>query len=186
LLALGGWLVTRERLLPRGKVGAEEELAGHTAALLALAALSLLVVATNPFALLFLLPSLHAWLWLPQMRRLGVAARVGVLALGFAGPVLLIGEFAGRYGLGWDAPWYLAELRIVGYVPFVVLPLLVVWLAGAGQLAALSVRRYAPYPDVAELPPRGPVRRVMRRTYLAVLNRRRRGASVQPPEALEG
>jgi hypothetical protein len=186
LLALGGWLVTRERLLPRGKVGVEEELAGHTAALLALAALSLLVVATNPFALLFLLPSLHAWLWLPQMRRLGVAARVGVLALGFAGPVLLIGEFAGRYGLGWDAPWYLAELRVVGYVPFVVLPLLVVWLAGAGQLAALSVQRYAPYPDVAELPPRGPVRRVMRRTYLAVRNRRRRGASVELPEALEG
>jgi hypothetical protein len=186
LLALGGWLVTRERLLPRDKVGVEEELAGHTAALLALAALSLLVVATNPFALLFLLPSLHAWLWLPQMRRLGVAARLGVLALGFAGPALLIGEFAGRYGLGWDAPWYLAELRVVGYVPVVVLPLLVVWLAGAGQLAALSVQRYAPYPDVAALPPRGPVRRVMRRTYLAVRNRRRRGASVEVPEALEG
>jgi hypothetical protein len=123
LLAIGGWLVTRERLLPHGEVSVEEELAGHTAALLALAALSLLVVATNPFALLFLLPSLHAWLWLPQVRRMGLAPRVAVLALGFAGPALLLGEFAGRYGLGWDAPWYLAELRAVGYVPLAVMPL---------------------------------------------------------------
>jgi Peptidase family M28 len=186
LLALAGWLVTRERLLPRAEVSAEHELAGHTAALLALGALSLLVVATNPFALLFLLPSLHAWLWLPQARRMGVGLRVGVLALGFAGPALLLGEFAGRYGLGWDAPWYLAELRAVGYIPFVVMPLLVIWLAGAGQLAALSVGRYAPYPDVAELPPRGPVRRVLRRMYLGVHNRRMRRAPEELPEALEG
>src|SRR5438477_3532378 len=102
LLALAGWLVTRERLMPRGEASSEQELAGHTAALLALAALSLLVVATNPFALLFLLPSLHAWLWLPQVGRMPIAPRAGVLALGFAGPALLLGEFAGRYGLGWD------------------------------------------------------------------------------------
>jgi hypothetical protein len=186
VLSIAGWLVTRERLLPRGEVSQEEDLAGHTAALLALSALSLLVVATNPYALLFLLPSLHAWLWLPQVRRMGAAVRLGVLALGFAGPALLIGEFAGRYGLGWDAPWYLAELRAVGYVPLVVMPLLVIWLGGAGQLAALSVRRYAPYPDVAELPPRGPVRRVLRRTYLAAHNRRRGGRSPELPEAVEG
>jgi hypothetical protein len=185
LLAVAGWLVTRERLLPRRAVTAEEELAGHTAALLALGALSLLFVATNPFALLFLLPSLHAWLWLPQLRRTAAPVRLGVLALGFAGPALLIGEFAGRYGLGWDAPWYLAELRVVGYVPFVVMPLLVIWLAGTGQLAALAVRRYAPYPDLAELPPRGPFRRALRGTYLAVHMRRKR-APEETQEALEG
>ena len=186
LLALAGWLVTRERLMPRGEVSSEQELAGHTAALLALGALSLLVVATNPFALLFLLPSLHAWLWLPQVGRMPIAPRAGVLALGFAGPALLLGEFAGRYGLGWDAPWYLAELRAVGYVPFIVMPLLVIWLAGAGQLAALSARRYAPYPDAAELPPRGPARRILRRTYLAVHNRRRGRGPEEVPDALEG
>jgi Peptidase family M28 len=185
LLALAGWLVARERLLPRRDVTTEEELAGHTAALLALGALSLLFVATNPFALLFLLPSLHAWLWLPQLRRAATGVRLAVLAVGFAGPALLIGGFAGRYGLGWDAPWYLAELRIVGYLPFIVMPLLVIWLAGSGQLAALAVRRYAPYPDAAELPPRGPVQRVLRGTYLAARNRRRRGPE-EVPEALEG
>ena len=63
-----------------------------------------------------------------------------VLAAGFAGPALLLGSFAIRSGSGWDAPWYLAELRVVGYVPFVVMPLLVVWLAGTAQLAALAIR----------------------------------------------
>jgi Peptidase family M28 len=185
LLTLAGWLVTRERLLPRRAPTPEEELAGHTVALLALGLLSLLVVATNTFALLLLLPSLHAWLWLPQVRRATPPLRFGVLLLGLAGPALLFGEFAGRYGLGWDTPWYLAELRAVGYVPFIVMPLLTIWLAGTGQLASLTARRYAPYPEAAELPPRGPVRRVLRGTYLAVHNRRRHGPE-EPPAALEG
>jgi len=185
VLALLGWLISRERLLPRRAITSEEELAGHTASLLCLGALSLLVVATNPFALVFLLPSLHVWLWLPQVRGAPLAARLGVLAVGFAGPALLVGSFADRFGLGWDAVWYLAELRSVGYVPFVVMPLLVVWLAGTGQLAALAARRYAPYPAAAELPPGGPIRRVVRRTVLAVRDRRG-GASTTVPEALEG
>jgi len=172
-------------LLPRREVTAEEELAGHTAALLCLSALALLTVATNPFALLFLLPSLHAWLWLPQVRRAPAGARLGVLALGFGGPLLLVGSFATRYNLGWDALWYLAELRAVGYMPFIVMPLLVIWLAGAGQLTALTIRRYAPYPDVAELPPQGPVRRILR-SGIRTVRTRRRGASEAQLEALEG
>jgi hypothetical protein len=185
VLAVAGWFVTRERLIPRRQVTQEEELAGHTAALLCLSALALLIVGTNPFALIFLLPSLHAWLWLPQVRGAPAAVRLGVLALGFAGPLLLVGSFAGRYDLGWDAPWYLAELRAVGYVPFIVMPLLAVWLAGTGQLAALAIRRYAPYPDVAALPPGGPVRRIVRSGIRAVRLRRRR-ASAGALEALEG
>jgi len=185
VLALLGWFVTRERLIPRRTITSEEELAGHTASLLCLGALSLLVVATNPFALVFLLPSLHIWLWLPQVRGAPVAVRLGVLALGFAGPALLLGSFAWRFGLGWDAPWYLAELRSVGYVPFVVMPLLVVWLAGTGQLAALAMRRYAPYATAAELPPSGPLRKVVRSTVLALRDRRAR-ASSGLSEALEG
>jgi hypothetical protein len=185
LLAFLGWLVTRERLIPRRTVTPEEELAGHTAALLCLGALALLVVATNPFALIFLLPSLHVWLWLPQVRGAPLPLRLGVLAAGFAGPVLLVGSFAGRFGLGWDAPWYLAQLRAVSYVPFIVMPLLIVWLAGTGQLAALATGRYAPYPEAAELPPRGPARRVLRSIILALQTRRRRRASEEPLEALE-
>ena len=51
------------------------------------AVVALLVVATNPFALLFLLPSLHVWLWLPQVRRRPLWTRLAVLAAGFARPV---------------------------------------------------------------------------------------------------
>src|ERR671935_969624 len=66
LLSALGWLVARARLAPRRAVAATEELAGTTAALLALGVLALLVIATNPFALVFVLPSLHVWLWLPH------------------------------------------------------------------------------------------------------------------------
>jgi hypothetical protein len=184
-LVLIGWFVTRERLLPRRRVTPEEELAGHTVSLLCLAALSLLVVGTNPFALLFLLPTLHIWLWLPQLRDAPVAARLGVVAAGLAGPALLVGSFATRFGLGWDALWYLAELRAIGYVPFIVMPLLVIWLAAGAQLAALATGRYAPYPAAEELPPRGPLRRVLRAAIIGVRQRRRR-ASESGLEALEG
>ena len=185
VLALLGWLVARERLIPRRVITTEEELAGHTASLLCLGALSLLVVATNPFALVFLLPSLHVWLWLPQVRGAPLGVRLGVLLVGLAGPALLLGSIAGRFGLGWDALWYLAALRAVDYVPFVVMPLLAVWLAGTGQLAALATRRYAPYPSAAELPPGGPLRKLVRNTVLALRDRRRRGP-VAVPDALEG
>jgi hypothetical protein len=177
VLMLAGWLVSRDRLLPRRPASVEEVLAGHTVTLLCLAALALLVVATNPFALLFLLPSLHAWLWLPNLRGRPMWTRLAVLAAGFIGPGLVFWSFAGRYGLGWDAPWYVLELRALGYVPFVVVVLLVPWLAGAGQLAALAVDRYAPYPDASERPRLGPVRRVIRRVVVG-----RRAARPAPAE----
>ncbi len=60
-------------------VSPQEQLAGHTVALLALGVVALLVVATNPFALLFLLPALHAWLWLPQVRTARLAGAAGRL-----------------------------------------------------------------------------------------------------------
>src|SRR5919198_1232219 len=182
-LALLGWLVSRERLLPRRAVRSEEELAGHTAALLCLGALSLVVVALNPFALIFLLPSLHAWLWLPNVHGSSRWARAAVLAAGLLGPAVLVGSFATRYDLGWDAPWYLLELSAVGYLPFSVLPLALAWLAGAGQLTALAAGRYAPYPSVAERPPRGPIREAVRHVVLAIRARRR--ATEDERKALE-
>ena len=80
------WLVVRPRLVPRRPVSAEEQLAGHTAALLALGIVSLLVVATNPYALIFVLPSLHAWIWLPQLREAPGLVRAGVLLAGLDRP----------------------------------------------------------------------------------------------------
>jgi hypothetical protein len=183
-LAGAGWLLVRERLLPQRPVRTEEALAGHAGALLALGVVALLVVATNPFALVFLLPSLHVWLWLPQVRGRSAWARAAVLAVGFAGPALLLWSFAGRYGLGWDAPWYIASLFAVGYAPVPALAIALGWAAAAGQLAALACNRYAPYPSAAERPPRGPFRELVRRAVLA--QRRRRRASEPERRALHG
>ena len=180
-----GWLVTRARLVPRGPVSATEQLAGAAAALLALAVVSLLVVATNPFALIFLLPSLHAWLWLPHVRRRPIWTRLAVLGAGFLGPMLLLGSFAFRYGLGLDTPWYLTELTATGYVKLAALAIAVAWLGAAGQMTALTVGRYAPYPSARERPPRGPLRETVRRTVLTVRAARRKPAGTER-EAVEG
>jgi hypothetical protein len=181
LLAGAGWVVARSRLLPRGPLLPEERLAGHSGALLALGVVGLLVAATNPFALVFVLPSLHAWLWLPQVQTRHPALRASVFVAGLAGPVYLVWSFASHYGLGWDAPWYVAKLFGVGYAS---LPLLVIglgWLAAAGQLAALAAGRYTPYPAPHERPRRGPIREVIRTLVLA---QRRRAAGAEARRAV--
>lgn len=181
---LAGWLLARDRLLPRRPVDPTEELAGYTAALLALAMLALVVAALNPFALLFLLPSLHAWLWLPQVRERHSAARAAVLLVGFAGPVLLLASFSQRLDLGIDTIWYLATLVSVRYVDVSTVIVALAWLAVAAQLAALASGRYAPYPAADERPPRGPVRTVVLRILEGV--RTRRAAREDEVGAAEG
>jgi Peptidase family M28 len=181
-----GWVVARERLLPRRAVSSSEEIAGMAAALLALGVAALLVVATNPFALVFLLPSLHAWLWLLHARHRPIWDRAALLAAGLLGPLLLLGSLAWRYGLGLDTPWYLAELTATGYVQLPAVVIAAGWLAAAGQVTAISVGRYAPYPSAAERPPRGPVREVVRRIILTVRARRRASEKGQRSKVVGG
>jgi hypothetical protein len=133
----------------------------------------LLVVTLNAFALVFLLPSLHAWLWLPQLADRRLSVRLTTWVAGLAGPALLVWEFADRFGLGFDAPWYLLQLAATGWVPVIVALLFVVWAAAGGQLAALAAGRYAPYPSAGERPPLGPIRRTIRRAVLSSRGRRR-------------
>jgi hypothetical protein len=183
VLVFVGWLVSRDRIIPRRPVSAEEILAGHTAALLALSVVALLVVATNPFALIFVLPSLHIWLWLPQLRDAPRWAQLLVLLAGFCGASLLFWSFGSRYGLGWDAPWYALWLFALGYAPVQGAAIALGWLAGAAQLAAITTGRYAPYAGAHERRPRGPLREVVRQIVLA---RRRHRASESARRALEG
>ncbi len=159
--------MARSRLLPRRPVRTEERLAGHSAALLALGVVGLLVAATNPFALIFVLPSLHAWLWLPQVQTRNAGARAAVFLTGLIGPAYLVWTFATHYGLGWDAPWYIVKLFGVGYAPLPLLLIGLAWLAAAGQLVALAANRYAPYPSPQERPRRGPLRELIRTLVFA-------------------
>lgn len=162
-LLLAGWLVGRERLIPRRPATAAEKLAGYSVALLALGLLALLVVATNPYALIFLLPSLYAWLWLPQAYAAPGAVRAALLTLGFAGPVLLVVSFARRLDLGADAPMYLLSLVGAGYVPLLTALLAFAWAATAAQLAALASGRYAAYAESGWLRRRRPLGELARR-----------------------
>lgn len=188
LFALGGlsflgWLVARPRLVPHRSVTRPEELGGHLAAMLALGIVALVVAAQNPFALIFVLPSLHAWLWLPHASARGRPVALAVYAVGFLGPLILLGSFALRFHMGLDAAWYVLALASVGYVPT---PLVVAFLAWGGvatQTGALALGRYAPYPAAHERPRRGPIRESIRQIVLAT--RRLRSAPVpesEPPE----
>jgi hypothetical protein len=173
LVGLAAWAVARQRLVPRRPVGSDERLAGETVALLALCIVSLLVLATNPFGLLFVLPALHAWLWLPQVRSGKPPARAIFFVAGLAGPLLVLGSLATRFGLGFDAPWYLLVLVALGIIKLPAIAITLGGVACAAQLAAVAAGRYAPYPDAQDRAARGPLRELVRRIILAFRARRR-------------
>ena len=126
-------------------------------ALAALAVIALVLIGTNPHALLFVLPSAHAWLWLVQARDRGARLRGLLYVAGLAGPLLVLGSMALRFGLGLDAPWYLGELTALGYVPAFTFILMLAWAAVAAQVLAVASGRYAPYPSAEARPARGVV-----------------------------
>jgi hypothetical protein len=96
-----------------------------------------------------------------------------VYLLGFAGPLLLLASFAVRFEMGLDAVWYVIALTAVGYVPVPLVVAFLAWGAAAGQVGAVALGTYAPYPDVAERTP-GPFREAGRQAILAVRRSRRR------------
>ena len=133
----------------------------------------MLVLATNPFALIFFLPAMHAWLWLPQVQSGRPPARALVFLVGLTGPLLIVLSLALRFGLGFDAPWYLLELVAVGYVHLPAVAITLCGAACAAQLAVIAAGRYAPYPPAGERPVRGPLRELVRHIVLARRARRR-------------
>ena len=94
-----------------------------------------------------MLPSLHAWIWLPQVRGGPPPLRAGGprRRLPGAGPARWLGRDPPRPRL--RRPWYLAQLAAVGYIRFPTLLVAAAWIAVAAQLTAIAVGRYAPYPD---------------------------------------
>ncbi len=167
-----GWALSRPRLVRRRPITPEEEIAGYAVALVALLVVALGITATNAFALLFALPALHAWLWLPQIRIARPPVRLGLFVLGLAGPAILVLSIGWRYGLGFDTPWYLLELAGIGYIKPIGIVIVLAGTAAAAQLAAGAAGRYAPYPARDERAPRGPIREGVRRSVLAARTRR--------------
>jgi hypothetical protein len=176
-LVLLGRGLAHPRLRRRGPVEPEDELAGHAAALLALCVIALAVALVNPFALVFVLPSLHAWLWLPNVVAGSVASLV-LWLLGLAGPAFLVASVALRLGTGLDTPWYLLTLVTTGAIPVALVVLTAAWLGVALMTAALAFGRYAPYPRASERP-LGPARTAAR----WLVRRRRSRLAARPPGA---
>jgi hypothetical protein len=152
-----GWLVLRRRLTYSERATAEERLAGYSVALAWLAVVAFVIGIVKPYALVFVLPSLYAWLWLPLRARSW--ARAALFAAGFAGPVTGLVILASQLDLGLlDTVLYVLGLATVGYVSIGSVLLALAWAAAAGQLGALAFGRYAPYAGGAEPPPAGLVR----------------------------
>jgi hypothetical protein len=140
LLVAAPWLLSRRRSGAARSVSPEEELSGYAVGLTGLGLVAVLIVPVNAYALVFVLPSLYAWLWLPQVDRPWL--RDALYGLGFAGPVLAFVSLADRFGLGIDVLLYAAGLVSVGYVPWASALLLLAWGAAAVHLGAVVSGRY--------------------------------------------
>lgn len=147
VLGLVGYGLAWPRLRQTGGVDAGAALAGHAAAMIVLCLVALATAIVSPFALIFVLPSLHAWLWLPHLRDRPAAIQLATFLLGFAGPALFLALLATRFGLGLDAPWYALTLVAGGAISVPLVLLGAIWFGCALQVGAILLGRYAPFPD---------------------------------------
>jgi hypothetical protein len=160
-LALG-WLTARRRVVRVRPTTAEERLAGYTVALGWVGVVAVAVALAKPYALVFVLPSLYAWLWLPVGSRLW--QRIGLFLLGLVGPAAGLAILAHELGENVvTASLYLASLATIGYLSAGTVLLGLAWAAGAAQLAALASGRYGAYAGGASPPPPGALARSLRR-----------------------
>jgi hypothetical protein len=144
LLGALAWQRERSLLAPRGTTEPEEELAGWAVAMLALLVVAALVAVASPFALVFLLPSLYAWLALVQVGRGRPWLADVLFGIGLVGPVVPIVVLSLQLDLGLRGPLYAAALMTSGTVPWLVTLAIAGWVAVAAQAGALVAGRYAP------------------------------------------
>lgn len=157
-----GWVVARRRLVPEIAPSSSEMLAGYVTALVWLGVLAVVVAVARPYAVLFLLPSLYAWLWLPGAG--SRASRSALFLLGLMGPVAGLVILARSLDIALlDATRYLVELAGLGYIAPSSVVLALAWAAAAAQLGALALGRYAPYAHGVDQPPPGLVRSAIQR-----------------------
>jgi hypothetical protein len=162
------WLLGRRRLVAVTAPSSEERLAGLAVALGFVGIVAIVLALTKPYALVFVLPSLYAWLWLPLEGRLWQRALLFVL--GLSGPVLGLALLSDELGISVPgAALYVIGLVTVGYLPVGTALLLLVWGAAAVQVGSLAFGRYGPYAGGAEPPPAGLLRRAAHRVRATAL-----------------
>jgi len=123
--------------------------------------LAFVLALVKPYALVFVLPSLYAWMWLPFRGPLW--RRALLFGVGLAGPLLSLFILSRQIDLGaLDTPLYTVGLATVGYLSLGSMLAAIAWAAAAAQLATLTFGRYTPYAQGIEPPPPGVVRRSVR------------------------
>jgi hypothetical protein len=146
LLALLGWLRARRVLAPVRPAQPDEVLAGYAVALVALGVVAVATAFISPYGLVFVLPSLYAWLWLPQLERRSDWMRDLAYGAGLAGPALAAVAVGTQLGLGLNTPLYLTSLMTLGFISWTTILVLIAWAAVAAQLGALAAGRYRSVP----------------------------------------
>lgn len=148
-----GWWRAHRALVPVAPATGDEILAGYAVALVALGGVAVATALVSPYGLVFVVPSLYAWLWLPHVERRSAPARDVLYGLGLAGPALAAVAVGTQLGLGASTPLYLVSLMTIGFIPWTTVLVLIAWAAVATQLGALAAGRYR------QLGPRAPARR---------------------------
>jgi hypothetical protein len=137
------WLRARARLIPRGRARPEEDLGAYAVAFLVLLFLAGATALVSPYGLVLVLPSLYAWLLLPQLRLAPSWMTDVAFGLGLIGPVLALVVLAEQLQLGLRAPLYAASLLTTGVVPWGSTLVLTAWAAVASFVGAIAAGRYA-------------------------------------------
>jgi hypothetical protein len=137
------WLRARAHLIPRVRARPEENLAAYAVAFVALVGVAVATALVSPYGLVFLLPSLYAWLLLPQLRLSPGWVTDLAFGVGLIGPVLALVVLGEQLDLGLRAPLYAASLVTTGVVPWTTTIVLAVWAAVASLVGAIAAGRYA-------------------------------------------
>jgi hypothetical protein len=114
-------------------------------ALAALLCIAVVVAAVNRFALVLVLPSLYAWIWLPHLAGRRQWLGDALWGIGVVGPIAAVIVIAEELRLGIDAVVYAVGLGTSGTVPWLLSVTALGWIAvavqtGSAQAAQSSVR----------------------------------------------
>jgi hypothetical protein len=102
--------------------------------LVGLVVVSVLALAVNPYAVLFVAPALHAWMCIPSWRVVFDPRRATTLWLvGLAGPIASLAVIGARADTGVGSGWFALQLLQTRTIP----PLLGLLLGAGGGLAVL-------------------------------------------------